>query len=198
MSCLHCLYVHFALVILVFGQKQSLATADSDNKDTLEQLKELFTLIDMNTKHKKGDIIVGAQLTSSGLKFIEKDGNFVIPFHSSDIRVVVISETLNVENSTTSFRQIYSWLDDKYTKLTPEVMQYLLAENSRYKIGAWQLMKGENFVFQCEIPADATASYLHDVVHLAAGIVRATMLEFNERGWVIQPTGGESEDSSSR
>lgn len=165
------LFITCALTML-----SALAVSNNDNESSLSQTKTTETAL------------LREQLTSVGLHFVNVGNHLIIPFHHNDFQDVVSAETVYIRNTTLSLRNIFGWLDEEHIQPTHQVIEYLMLQNARYAMGAWQLVD-DMFVFQCQIAAaNTTASELYDIVQFTATILHTTIRELKQRGWMEHST----------
>ena len=119
----------------------------------------------VGAKKKAGDPRVEKLLEEANLQYkVDGDGDFVLGNSVGDGRsqiVWVLSDTS--ELGALEIREVWSMAYRSEEPISPETARRLLDQNSKVKLGAWQVkeMGGEHFaIFSAQIAADTDAQSL--------------------------------------
>jgi len=128
------------------------------------------------TTHAAGpaqlDTRVETALKSAGLAYVDDDGDFRLVYQVGGGRsqaVWVASSTAKI--TRLEYRDVWSLAYRGDGQVPPEMARHLLIENARMVLGAWQVNQAQDrylVVFLAQLPADADAASLQEVVEAVA------------------------------
>ena len=115
---------------------------------------------------------VEAALKSQSVTYVDDDGDFRLIYRLGDGRTQVVwiaSATARI--TKLELRDVWSLAYRGTGQPSPEMTRRLLTENARMVLGAWQVNQSADkflVVYLAQIPADADAASLQEVVEAVA------------------------------
>jgi hypothetical protein len=115
---------------------------------------------------------VRAALAVTSVAYANDEGDFrlIYPLDNGRTQVIWIAST-TARVTKLELRDVWSLAYRGVGQVPPQMAQRLLTENARMVLGAWQVNQSPDkflVVYLAQVPADADAASLHDVIEAVA------------------------------